>query len=113
MTKKLSIITADERLLEQSGVKMIIYGPIGIGKTTLLKTLTEPTLCLDMEAGLLAVQDWKGDSITIRSRKEARAFACLLGGPNPAIAKDKPYSQEHYERVLEHYGDPQSFDQYR
>jgi len=33
-----------------------------------------------MEAGLLAVQDWPGDSIKIRTWQEARHMACLLGG---------------------------------
>jgi predicted ATPase len=39
-------------------VKMVIFGGFGIGKTSLLKTLEELTLCLDFEAGLLSVQDW-------------------------------------------------------
>ena len=77
------IITADERLREHSGVKMIVVGGYGVGKTSLLKTLDEPTLCLDLEAGLLAVQDWRGAVISVRTWPEARDLACLIGGPNP------------------------------
>ncbi|MDR1652852.1 MAG: ATP-binding protein, partial [Prevotellaceae bacterium] len=83
------IITIDERLKSQSGVKMIIVGPYGVGKTSLLKTLDEPTLCIDLEAGLLAVQDWQGAAITVRTWPEARNLACLIGGPNPALRSDQ------------------------
>ncbi|GHS91902.1 hypothetical protein AGMMS49949_03070 [Alphaproteobacteria bacterium] len=93
------IISAEERLKNQSGVKMIIVGGFGIGKTSLLKTLEEPMLCIDMEAGLLAVQDWEGSTITIRTWPEARDCACLIGGPNPALRKDQPYSERHYEKL--------------
>lgn len=93
------IITVDERLQSYSGVKMIVLGSYGIGKTSLLKTLDEPTLCLDLEAGLLAVQDWKGAVISIRTWLEARDCACLMGGPNPALRADQPYSSRHYERL--------------
>ena len=54
----MKIISADQRLKQQTGVKMVIFGGFGIGKTRLLTTLDEPTLCIDLEAGLLAVQDW-------------------------------------------------------
>ena len=90
------IITADERLRTHSGVKMIIVGSYGVGKTSLLKTLDTPALCLDLEAGLLAVQDWKGPVISLRTWTEARDIACLIGGPNPA---DHPYSARHFESL--------------
>ena len=80
----MKIISAEERLKQQTGVKMAIFGGFGIGKTSLLKTLSEPTLCLDFEAGLLAVQDWLGDSISVRTWEDARDIACLIGGINPA-----------------------------
>lgn len=93
------IITADERLRAHSGVKMIVVGGYGIGKTSLLKTLDTPALCLDLEAGLLAVQDWNGPVISIRTWPEARDIACLIGGPNPAIRPDHPYSVRHFESL--------------
>jgi hypothetical protein len=93
----MKIISAEERLKQQTGVKMAIFGPFGIGKTSLLKTLDEPTICLDFEAGLLAVQDWSGDSLTVRTWDEARDIACLIGGANPALKVNSPYSQKHFE----------------
>ena len=35
-------------------------------------------------AGLLAVKDWSGDSISVRTWEDARDIACLIGGVNPA-----------------------------
>ena len=69
----LRIITADERLAEANlKTTAAIFGPSGVGKTTLLKTLPEATtLCLDLEAGLKSVQDWRGDSIPIRTFEDA------------------------------------------
>lgn len=99
----LSIITADARLKEEKGVTLVIWGPSGIGKTSLLKTVTSPTLCLDLEAGLLAVQDWQGDSLPLRTWAQARDIACLIGGPNPAATDHQPYSSRHYMQVCKTY----------
>ncbi|MDR2667143.1 MAG: ATP-binding protein [Holosporales bacterium] len=93
------IITVDERLKTQTGVKMLVVGGFGIGKTSLLKTLDEPTLCIDLEAGLLAVQDWPGAAITVRTWPEAKDLACLIGGPNPALRSDQTYSARHFETL--------------
>ncbi|MDR1333906.1 MAG: ATP-binding protein [Holosporaceae bacterium] len=99
----MKIISAEERLKQQTGVKMSIFGPFGIGKTSLLKTLDEPTLCLDFEAGLLAVQDWPGDSISVRTWEDARDIACLIGGANPA--SKNIYSPRHFDAVKAKYKD--------
>lgn len=100
------ILNNNERLKTTTGIKVVIFGPYGIGKTSLLKTLDESTtLCLDFEAGLLAVQDWKGDSTEIRTWNEARDIACLIGGPNPAVRADQAYSQKHYEHVCSKHKD--------
>jgi hypothetical protein len=101
----MKIISAEQRLKQQTSVKMAIFGPYGIGKTSLLKTLDEPTLCLDFEAGLLAVQDWNGDAITLRTWPEAKDIACLIGGHNPAIDGAKCYSQRHYDSLKAKYDD--------
>lgn len=90
-------MNSEERTKKATGIKAVIFGPYGIGKTSLLKTIDEPTLCLDFEAGLLAVQDWQGDSVSIRTWNEARDIACLIGGSNPALKADSAYSQRHYE----------------
>jgi hypothetical protein len=99
----MKIISAEERLKQQTGVKMAIFGGFGIGKTSLLKTLPEPTLCLDFEAGLLAVQSWNGDSISVRTWDDARDIACLIGGVNPA--SKSVYSQRHFETAKAKFKD--------
>ena len=109
----LKIINVNERLQTQTGVKMVILGGFGIGKTSLLKTLEEPTLCIDLEAGLLAVQDWQGDVIRVRTWEEARAIACLIGGANPALGGNQVYSPMHYEHALRTYRGLQDLDKYK
>ena len=104
------IISATDRLKRQTGVKMALFGQFGIGKTSLLKTLDEPTLCLDFEAGMLAVQDWGGDSISVRTWEEARDIACLVGGANPASWN--AYSQHHYDSAKTKFSDC-DFSQYK
>ena len=52
----LPIISADERLAENRGIKGCIFGKSGIGKTSLLWTLDpDRTLFMDLEAGDLAI----------------------------------------------------------
>jgi hypothetical protein len=108
----MKIISAEERLKRQTGAKIAIFGSYGIGKTSLLKTLDEPTICLDFEAGLLAVREWNGDSITVRTWEEARDIACLIGGANPALKSSSAYSRKHLEMVKAKYKDA-DFSKYK
>ncbi len=101
------IITADQRMAKKRGVKGVIFGKSGVGKTTLLLSLAaEVTLFMDMEAGDLAVEGWPGDTIRPRTWDDCRDFAVFIGGPNPALRDDQSYSQAHYDRVVQKYGDP-------
>ena len=97
----LRIINADERLSAASNkTSLAIFGPPGIGKTTLLKSLPEDdTVCLDLEAGLKSVQDWKGASIPVRSFTDFRDLAVLIGGADPAQDEASWYSASHLEHV--------------
>ena len=109
----LPIITADQRLAEKRGIKGCIFGKPGIGKTSLLWTL-EPskTLFFDLEAGDLAVEGLKIDSIRPRTWVECREFAVFIGGANPALRDDQPYSIAHFRAVCEKFGDPSALDRY-
>jgi hypothetical protein len=107
------IISTDERMAERKGVKLLLAGGSGVGKTTQLRTLPEQaTLFMDLEAGDLAVADWHGDSIRPRTWEECRDFAVFLGGPNPALRSDQVYSQAHYDHVCAKFGDPTALDKY-
>lgn len=107
------IITADQRKAEKRGIKGVIFGISGIGKTSLLWTLPpESTLFFDVEAGDLAVEEWGGDSFRPKTWQECRDFAVFVGGPNPALRDDQVYSQAHFDAVCEQYGDPSSLDKY-
>lgn len=107
------IITADERMAEQRGIKGVIFGPAGIGKTSLLWTLdADRTLFIDLEAGDLAVEGLKIDSIRPRTWEEFRDFAVFLAGPSPALRPDQAFSQAHYDHVVSQFGDPAMLAKY-
>ena len=94
------IISADERLAERRGAKILLIGPSGVGKTTQLRTLNPaPTLFLDIEAGDLSVQDVPVDTLRVDDWPAARDIACRIGGPNPSYAPTACYSQAHYDAV--------------
>jgi len=103
----LRIVSADERL-SAAGAKttLAIFGPSGVGKTSLLKTLpASETLCIDLEAGMKSVQDWEGHSIPVREFADAIDIGCLVGGINPAADPNGFFSAGHYEHVAQIYSD--------
>ena len=113
MTGTLPIITADQRLAEMRGIKGVIFGRSGIGKTSLLWTLMNTTtLFFDLEAGDLAIEGLSVDAIRPRTWAECRDFAVFIGGPNPALRADQPYSQAHFEAVCKKFGDPAVLEKY-
>jgi hypothetical protein len=103
----LRIITADQRLADANAkTTMAIFGPSGVGKTSLLKTLPPAeTLCIDLEAGMKSVQDWSGDSIPVRTFGDAVDLGCLVGGINPAADPNGFFSEGHYQHVSQAYPD--------
>jgi hypothetical protein len=113
MTGALPIITADQRLAEVRGVKAAIFGRSGEGKTTLLRTLrVGTTLFFDLEAGDLAVEGLAIDTIRPRTWRECRDFAVFIGGANPSLREDQPYSPAHFKAVCEKFGNPSALDRY-
>lgn len=108
------IITADQRLAESRGVKGVLVGRWGLGKTSQLWTLdAATTLFIDIEAGDLAVSTWPGDSVRPRTWDDCRDIAVLLGGPNPALREGQSFSQWHYEDAKVRYGDAEVFAKYQ
>jgi AAA domain len=102
------IITADERLNEKSGAKVLIVGPSGVGKTSLLRTMSpamlSSTLFVDIEAGDIAVADLPVASVRPRTWVECRDLACVLGGFNPALPANVAYSEAHFNEVMKNPG---------
>ena len=96
----MQIISADERLRERRGAKVLIVGPTGVGKTSLLRTLDPArTLFVDIEAGDLAVLDLPVPTIRVDDWPTARDLACRIGGSNPSFPPIACYSQAHYEAI--------------
>src|SRR5215472_17958965 len=100
----MKIFTADQRLSEKRGAKILIAGPSGVGKTSLLRTLDQATLdstlFIDIEAGDLAVAGLKVASVRPRTWTECRDIACAIGGANPALPPTAAYSEAHYREVI-------------
>lgn len=109
----MKIISASDRLLENKGVKALIVGPAGVGKTTLLRTVDpKSVLFIDLEAGDLAVQDVKVDCLRPRTWEECRNIGVYLGGPNPALPPTAIYSQAHYDAVKDEFGENSGLGKY-
>jgi hypothetical protein len=103
----LRLVSADERL-SAAGAKttMAIFGPSGVGKTSLLKSLPPAeTLCIDLEAGMKSVQDWPGDSIPVRTFADALDIGCLVGGVNPSADPSGFFCEAHYQHLSQTYPD--------
>ncbi len=112
--KKLPIVSAAERLAERKGVKLLMLGKSGIGKTTRLKDLDPATtLFIDIEAGDLAVADWPGDTIRPASWPECRDLFVFLAGPNKSLSSESAFSEAHFNHVVEKFGDPAHIDRYQ
>jgi len=118
----LRIISADERLAERQKVNIALLAPAGWGKTYQANTLDpDKTLFVDLEAGTLAIQSWRGDVISVREEATkagvhpwqfARALICLLGGADPSAPPGSPYSAQAFAEYEAALGPASMFDKY-
>jgi hypothetical protein len=99
----MKLITAEERLAEVRGVSVLVTGPTGVGKTSLLKTLDAKTLSsalfVDIEAGDLPVAGLPVASVRPRTAQDCMDLACAIGGADPALPAGSAYSTAHYTKV--------------
>jgi hypothetical protein len=99
-SRPLKFLSAEDRLSERRGVKLLLVGPTGVGKTSQLRTLDPAsTLLVDIECGDLSVQDLPIPSIRIDDWSSLRDLACRIGGPNPSFPSDAAYSPEHFRAI--------------
>jgi len=73
-----------------NGIKVLVYGHAGSGKTTLIKTLPHPII-LSAEAGLLSIADADIPFIEIKSideLREAYEYIANSGGEYQSVALD-------------------------
>ncbi len=60
-------LTSTKQASLNNGIKMLIHGQAGAGKTFLASTTNEPTLILSAEAGLLTLKDFDIPAIEVKS----------------------------------------------
>lgn len=79
-----------------------IFGPFGVGKTSLLKTLPpEKTLTIDIEGGLKAIRSWReaGPSIKIDTFPDFQDLIALIAGPKQSAPPSGWLGQAHCDHV--------------
>ena len=102
----LPFMTHQQRV-QASGIKLQVWGPAKVGKTSLALTLPpHKTLFLDVERGMLSLGNWKGPSYHPATWEELKDFTCFISGPDPAVFGNGDYSVAHYQRVCNQFGDP-------
>jgi hypothetical protein len=99
-----NLLTAEQRLADPQGATLAIFGPSGVGKTSLLRTVDPArlpsVLFVDIEGGGLAVAGLPVASVRPESWKEIRDLACAVGGPDPSLPSTAAYSDAHHQSLI-------------
>ena len=91
------IIRPEQRLAEPRGARILIIGPFGVGKTSLLRGLPATTLFVDTENGSLAIDDIPVPHVRPQTWPEMRDLFVRVAGPNRSFQPHEPYSQAHFD----------------
>jgi len=66
------------------GIKMLVSGPAGAGKTTLCATTGEPTIIISAESGLLSLRGHDIPVIEVKTLEELHEAYTYVAGPDGA-----------------------------
>lgn len=64
------------------GIKMLVHGPAGAGKTTLCATTAEPTIIISAESGLLSLRGFDIPVIEVKTLDELYEAYQFVAGPD-------------------------------
>ena len=72
-------IVSPQKLVQNQGAKILVYGMAGAGKTTLAKTAPGKVLVISAEAGLLSIKDANNvTAIEVKEASEIEEIAAML-----------------------------------
>lgn len=75
----IKLTTAREAALT-SGIKVLVHGPAGSGKTVLASTADEPTIIISAESGLMSLRHTDIPVITVESLQDVQEAYTYLSG---------------------------------
>ena len=80
----MAIILKSTKQSALDGIKCLVHGPAGAGKTTLCSTTGEPTIIISAEAGLLALRGFDIPVLEVKTLDELYEAYQYVAGPDGA-----------------------------